>query len=298
VLDVQKALVPFGMGAFLMEGRYGRLLNWVVLIGGVAGIIYPAFIDERQGLTQILISLFDPKPTLGFAMRWLSVVLLIGAAYILIVSWAYRNLPISVIWTKLNVHFEAEDGSLVRIEREQALRANQPGVTAYFMNCRPTAPTGIVSGASIKGALYCDNKQYSDRIELHGNETRGFEVTHDFESPLPYAWYMPLIPMFLLNREPEQMMRWLKKKIVVRRLSVSYSNEFNIDRPSMNFHASVYSQHNISICIRRPEGQLPNLRVRRIKTNGVVDVSWRRQENHALIFVDRLQNETLRITWG
>jgi hypothetical protein len=115
-----------------MESRYGHLLNWVILIAGIVGIIYPAFVDEKQSLTQIIISLFDPKPTLGFAMRWLSVFLIVGGAYILVTSWAYRNLPISVIWTRLDIHFENADGSRVRVQRQQTFRANQPGVTAYF----------------------------------------------------------------------------------------------------------------------------------------------------------------------
>jgi hypothetical protein len=104
--------------------------------------------------------------------------------------------------------------------------------------------------------------------------------------------------MWVLNREPEKMVRWLKKNVPVRRMSLTYLNEFNVDKPTMNLAASVYTQHNVTICLHRPQGQLPNLQVRRIKTNGVVDVSWRNQGGSALIFIDRLQNETLRITWG
>jgi hypothetical protein len=207
-----------------MKGRYGHLVNWAVLVAAIVGIIYPAFFDERLGLTQIFVSLFEPKLTLGFAMRWLSVVLLCGAAYILVTGWAYRNLPISVIWTKLDIHFDAADGSRVRIEREQALRANQPEVSAYFMQCRPTSENGRIPEASISGSVYCGNLNYQDRLDLHGNDARGFEVMHLFGAALPFAWYMPLIPVWLLNREPDRLFGSFKKKIPVRRMSGSVQN--------------------------------------------------------------------------
>lgn len=117
-----------------MGDRLKQLVGWVVLLAAIIGIIYPAFFDQRLSLTQILISLADfNNVSIGFLMRWLYVIIVIGTGYILITNWLYRNLPISVIWTRLDLHFDAADGSQVRIEREQALRANQPGVTAYFM---------------------------------------------------------------------------------------------------------------------------------------------------------------------
>jgi hypothetical protein len=282
-----------------MTGRYGHLINWAILVAGVAGIIYPAFFDERLGLTQIFISLFEPKPTLGFAMRWLSVVVLCGAAYILITGWIYQNLPISVIWTKLDVHFETPDGSRVRVEREQALRANQPGVTAYFMQCRPTSEKGRAPEHLITASVYCDGIQFEDSLELHGNDARGFEVTHLFGTPLPYAWYVLLTPISWLNREPQKLVGSFKRKIVLRRMSITYLNEFNVVKPAMNIQAAIYSQHNIAITFHMPHGRpLRDLRARRIKTNGVVDVSFRDQGNMRSLYIDRLQNEILRITWS
>jgi hypothetical protein len=170
-----------------MDSRYGHLLNWIVLAGGIAGILYPAFIDERESLTQILISLFEPKPTLGFAMRWLSTFLLLGSAYILLTNYLYRNVPISVIWTKLDVYFVNPDGSEIRVDREQALRANQPGVTAYFMSSRPTSENGTIPEHKIKAKLYSGDIASGEELDLHGTESRGFEILYLFDKPLPYA---------------------------------------------------------------------------------------------------------------
>jgi len=176
-----------------MEGRYGKLFNWGILIAGVAAILWPAFIDERLSLTQILISLFEFERTIGFAMRWLSVFMILGSLYILITNRLYRNIPISVIWTRLHVFFDMPDGSRVRFERENGLRANQPNVTAYFTSSRPTMPLGRLIRGSITGTVYCDGQRFPDKIRTHGTEAKGFEIIHMFGRPLPYAWYMPLI---------------------------------------------------------------------------------------------------------
>jgi hypothetical protein len=43
-----------------MSGQFSKLFNWAIIIAGVAGIIYPAFLDPYPGLTQIFASLFRP----------------------------------------------------------------------------------------------------------------------------------------------------------------------------------------------------------------------------------------------
>jgi hypothetical protein len=282
-----------------MRGRLANLVNWAILIAAIIGIIYPAFFDPHLSLTQILISLADfNQITLSFLMRWLSVLVFLFAVYIMITNWAYRNLPISVIWTRLDVHFESPDGSKVRIDREQALRANQTGVTAYYVNCKPTAEKGRVPEDGISCSVYCGDQEFKSDIDLHGSEARGFEIMHLFGNQLPYAWYMPLIPRWLLNREPERLFRWVRTKVAIRRMSIKYLDEFNVAKPSVSFIAAIYPHYNVAVSLHFPPNtSTRNLRARRIKTNGVVEMPWRNQGNVFSIFIDRLENETLRITW-
>jgi hypothetical protein len=282
-----------------MDSRFGRLLNWVVLVGGIAAILWPAFIDEHKSLTQILISLFEFERTLNFAMRWLAVILVIGALYILITNRVYRNIPISVIWTKLHVFFDEGDGSRVRVEREQALRANQTNVTAIFITARPGTPEGRVVRRAITGTVYCANDQFPSRIQTHGTEQKGFEIIQMFGRPLPYSWYLPLFPMWYLNREPEKLWGFLRRMVPIRRLTILYENEFNVPEPSMSFMAAIYPQFNVEIVLHcKPNHDLKNIQVLRIKNNGVVEVSFRSTGAgvHSM-YLDRMQNETVRITW-
>ncbi len=150
----------------------------------------------------------------------------------------------------------------------------------------------------ITGSVYCGDIQFQDRLDLHGTESRGFEIMHLFGIALPYAWYMPLAPVWALNRELEKLIWPFKKKVPVRRMSITYLNEFNIEKPSMSFIAAVYPQHNNSIHMHFPPGHAArNLQAKRIKSNGVVDVRWRNQGNVFSMYIERLENETLRITW-
>jgi hypothetical protein len=105
--------------------------------------------------------------------------------------------------------------------------------------------------------------------------------------------------MWLLNREPHRLLKFLRGKVAIRELTITYLDEFNVAKPSMSFAATNYPQHNLAICIHCPQGHhLPGLQARRIKQNGVIDVPFRSQQNDThTLRIDALQNEILRITW-
>lgn len=86
------------------------VLAWVVLVGGVAGIIYPAFIEKGStpppSFTQAIILLFlEPTWDLRYFMRMLCVVGVIVMVYVLTIRRIYRNLPITVVQSKVQVRF-------------------------------------------------------------------------------------------------------------------------------------------------------------------------------------------------
>ena len=67
----------------------------------------------------------------------------------------------------------------------------------------------------------------------------------------------------------------------------------------MSFMAAIYPQFNVELMLHcQPHQDLKNLQVIRIKNNGVVEVSFRStSEGVYNMYLDRLQNETVRITW-
>jgi hypothetical protein len=105
----------------------GRIIN-VVLIAGK-----PAFSGKSPGLTQILISLFDFQWSQEFLMRWLIVLAFLAACYTFFISIIFRNIPITIISTKIEVKFNKQDFSEVELYREQLLRANEPNVSISYL---------------------------------------------------------------------------------------------------------------------------------------------------------------------
>jgi hypothetical protein len=111
---------------------------------------------------------------------WLSFVVVISSVYILLLRQLYHNIPLTVIRTKIDIYFDNVDGSVVRIAREQLLRANQNSVTAYFMEVAPTSPGGRIHRNDITMNLFCENCEFHEHHEIIGSEEKGFEIIHDF----------------------------------------------------------------------------------------------------------------------
>lgn len=149
-----------------------KLINWALIAGTLIGILQPAFF-ENKSLTQIIVSLLEPELSQGFLMRWLFFIAFLGAAYVLIIDLIYRNRPVTVIRTRFEVRHITDDGSTVEIYREQLLRANRPGVIAYFTRHSPDTPTGRIIGSAIIGSIYSEHHTIDSRIEKFGTDTRG-----------------------------------------------------------------------------------------------------------------------------
>jgi hypothetical protein len=83
----------------------GRILNIALIVGTLIGILEPAFSHENIGLTQIILSLFEPEWTQRFLMRWLLALSFAASCYAFIIGMIFRNIPITIIWTKIEVRF-------------------------------------------------------------------------------------------------------------------------------------------------------------------------------------------------
>jgi hypothetical protein len=281
-----------------MGGRnLWKIFNLILLIGTVIGIFQPAFL-ENKSITQIIVSLLEPEASQGFMMRWLLVIGMFGSAYLLVISRVYRNVPITVIRTKYELVFLEDDGSVVEINREQLLRANRPDVSAYYSRHLPEygrIPEHGISSyvfSSYYTDLDCDTELSKD-----GN---GYEALQLFRPNLPNSWYMPLVPVRIINREYEDLPKFIRKNIVVRRQRVRYENEYNVPKPTAEVVAQAYVQMNFTVILRFKDRIPPDLKIRRIQNAGVVTVHYdsNTQTNVVQVRITRLKNETLRITWN
>jgi hypothetical protein len=276
----------------------GRIINVVLIVGTAIGILQPAFSEQHLSLTQIIISLFTPQWTQEFLMKWLVVLAFAAACYTFFISMWFRNTPITIISSKIDVSFNNADGSEVEIYREQLLRANEPNVTAYF-SAHEASGNGTVPSDRIGVSASCDHAEFDQSFELfvQGGKT---ELFHKFTKGLPYKWYMPLMPIWILNRDYRRLPWFLRKYVVTRTNSVVYINEYNVEKPIMDFAAGSgrYHQYNTLIRLNFKDMVADNVRVMRIKNSGVTDVKKDKQANGTVvIWIETIRMETIRITW-
>jgi hypothetical protein len=282
---------------------FGYIVNRAILVAGIAGIVYPAFLEGPSGtpppsFTQAIIALFlEPRLQLGYFMRLICLFVVIAFGYIVIIDWLYRNLPITVVQTRIKIEFN-RDYRVAVVNREQILRANQDGVSAYFSEIAPTAPSGATPKADILMDASCYGSTLSNDTKMRGSDDRGYEIIHDFGINIPYRWYMPLIPAWALKREIGQIPAFLRRNLVRRTQTVVYIEDFNVENPSMSFTAANYPQRNVSVTVEF-EGPIPkDFYVIRIKSRAVVKVGYHRENNHFVsLDIDRLESETLRFGW-
>ena len=142
--------------------QFWKIINWVLIIGTIIGILQPALFENKPA-SEIVTSLFHPNTSQEFMMRWLLVLLFSASVYVLIVDLLYRRQPVTVVRTLLRIRLLDDKGSRVEIHREQVLRPNRSGVTAYFS--RHTPDSGSIEGSAITTSIYSSHFRTNDRID-------------------------------------------------------------------------------------------------------------------------------------
>jgi hypothetical protein len=275
----------------------GHVVAFVLLMGTVIGILQPAYSTDI-GLTHILISLFHPAWSQEFLMRWLLVIGFGFACYLITLQFIYRNTPITVVSTKVVTSFDKDGGAVHK--RTQLLRANQPNVTAHISTHAPGAPNGKIIKEKARADALCYEWPGASYIELRALGGGGYEMLHIFDKPLPFSWYMPLIPTWILNREPERLFKFIRRRVVIRRDEMHYVDEYKIDQPTMNFtQAGRYRHYNLSIRLEFNDLAFRNFRVQEIQNNGVLNMQFDPEsESVRVVRVDKMRAGTIRISWG
>lgn len=278
-----------------------RLVAFALLAADVVGIIYPAFIQHDPGqpppsVTQTLISIFrEPHfDRLEYIFRVIMLLLFAAIAYVLVVTWAYRRVPLTVVKTTVQYKLNS-DYSRADVSREQILRANQPGVNAHFSTLRPHR--GRIPRANLTMDAMSQKCRFSSSFDLTGTESSGFEIVHDFGGEMPYAWYMIFAPASEIKKRYHDMLSLIRDKLVLRTVSYTLVDEYNGSDPVISFTANTYPQLNISVALEF-DGNIPaTLRARIIKSNAVVEVPISKSGRVASVFVPSLKNEALRFSW-
>jgi len=120
---------------------------------------------------------------------------------------------------------------------------------------------------------------------------------------MPYAWFMPVIPIWLLRADYDHLPRFFRKYVVRRTNSVIYENEFNIEPPVMQLTSEAYPSYNLVVSVDfSAAAHMPAddaIVALRIKNHAVTRIrpDYDQVKKKIVFRIDELRNERLRISW-
>lgn len=107
--------------------------------------------------------------------------------YFAITTWRHRNTPLTVISTNIKLYYDEPDGSVVRLTSDRLIRANHRRVTAYYAGLKPGG--GRIPESRMRWWIESNDYHPSEDIKYVGDETKGWEIIHGFNPPIPRKWY-------------------------------------------------------------------------------------------------------------
>lgn len=277
-------------------------LSPILLVSAILGIVGA---DNLKIVWQWIVTTAIPwiVPLLTLE-NLLLLLLIVVSVYAFLRSVKKPEAPIEVLSTKVSITVDPTDHSKYKVFTEQYLRANRPDVSAYYNKFVPS-PNGEVFkniSTSIDGYGRTVIEQEPDSPLQIGTKKSGWDCIQVFKQPLPYPFYAPLVPSFMLAKQEPQRMSSLLRRLVVRRTTtVDFKDDPNI---RIRYHQIVsqrYPHRNITIILELPAGAVVNqdkIIARHRRENAVYreTVDWT-SGNTCRVFFRRIRRETAGIYW-
>ncbi len=278
------------------------LLSPILFVSGIIGIVGT---DNLNTAWQWFLTTAVPWTVPLLTLENLLLLLLIlVSTYAFLRSVKKPRAPIEVLSTNISITVDRDDHSKYTVFTEQYLRANRPEVSAYYNNFSPS-PNGEVFrniSTSIDGYGGTVIEQEPDSPLQVGTEKSGWDCIQVFEQPLPYPFYAPLVPSFMLaKQEPQRMSALLKRMVVRRTTTVHFKDDVNVKTRYQTISARRYPQRDITISLAFPDNasiKKNKVIARHRKQNAVSieTVDWT-SSNTCKVFFKRIRNETAGIYW-
>ncbi len=231
------------------------LLSPILLVSGILGIVGA---DNLNTVWKWFLTAAIPwtVPLLTLA-NFLLLLLILVSIYAFLRSVKKPQAPIEVLSTKVSINVDRNDHSKYTVFTEQYLRANRPDVSAYYNNFSPSPNGEVLANISTSIDGYCGTviEQEPESPLQIGTEKSGWDCIQVFKQPLPYPFYAPLVPSFMLvKQEPQRMSSLLRRMVVRRTTTVNFKDDPNIKPQYHLITAQRYPQRNITIILTLPVG--------------------------------------------
>ena len=234
----------------------------------------------------------------------LLLLLIVVSVYAFLRSVKKPEWPIEVLSTKVSITVDPTDHSKYKVFTEQYLRANRPDVSAYYNKVVPS-PNGEIFeniSTSIDGYGGTVIEQEPDSPLRIGTVKSGWDCIQVFKQPLPFPFYAPLVPSFMLaKQEPQRMSSLLRQMVVRRTTTVNFKDDPDIRLQYHQIVSQRYPHRNITIILELPDSAVINqdkVIGRHRRENAVYreTVDWT-SGNTCRVFFKRIRNETAGIYW-
>jgi hypothetical protein len=161
-------------------------------------------------------------------------------------SYRHRNSPLTLLSTSISLRF-SQNGKKCTTRRVQRFRANRPGVRAYYMKISTEAPKATMPRNELEVSLGGNPANKNGvALKTFGNP-RSWELVCEYETDLPYSWFLPFIPGFCLRGTLDGKPNVFKRFITEHRIRSVTLDEY--DQPTNRYQivASRYDHQSIAI---------------------------------------------------
>jgi hypothetical protein len=221
---------------------------------------------EAGGVAAVVGDLLQPVPTTfnwplaGYVWLISALLLAFVAAIIFFrpVSWVLRYLeaseaPVSILESKITLHFEDAALRICRVDRSQRMHANLPCIEAYHYN--QTAIKGTIDEARI----HIDSRIDSDRVTkdlIKRASGKSVEVIETFTRPLPTSYWVTYLSDRVVTMLADSL-KLFKKVIVTRTMTAYHLDEYDGPAPLFQMTAIRYPVSSITITLDFPVATAP-----------------------------------------
>lgn len=216
---------------------------------------------QTGGMAAVVADLLRPVPTIygwplaGYIFIISTVLLAFVAALLFLrpIRWTLNYLeaseaPVSVLESKIDLHFEDSTLATCRVSRMQRLHANQACIEAYHYN--QTAHKGTID----PGRITIDSRINNDRVTkdiIHRASGKSVEIIERFSRPLPTSWLVTYFPDRLVTMLHDSL-GLFQKVIVTRQMEAFHSSEYDGDSPVFQMKSVRYPVSSITISLDFP----------------------------------------------
>ena len=221
--------------------------QWDIL-GDLATTLFANRLLNTAWWTAPLGILPDTSSPAAFATaRAVLFVFAVGIVMNACISYRFRHAPLTLLASRIELLFK-NGGKETTIRRTLRIRANRPGVTAYFAQMSVDKNDASFADGSFTARLINKVDGDKNKVKLHKiGSNRSVDILVNFDNPLPHSWLLPFIPSFILRFERKHLPGFLRKYVTELVVEATTENEYDGVNNRYQVRSTRYNHQSVEI---------------------------------------------------